>query len=56
VVGNCQPPAVLDVAQWVLREEVRLTHARCPGPFYALNLSGSEGPFGLLVGKVLLKH
>jgi hypothetical protein len=54
VVGNCHPPAVLEIAQWVLREEVRLSRAHYPGPFYALDFSGSEGPFSLLVGKVLL--
>lgn len=53
MVCHCHPPAVTELAQQVAREDVVLTHAHYAGPFYALNFSGSEGPFSLLVGKVL---
>ncbi|HEY2565352.1 MAG TPA: hypothetical protein VGI44_16690 [Acidimicrobiales bacterium] len=55
IVGNCQPAAVVELAQHVLREDVMLTYAHYPGPFYALNFFGSERAFCLLAGKVLVE-
>jgi hypothetical protein len=55
IVGNVRPAAIVDLAQRVLREDVMLTHAHYPGPFYALNFFGSETAFCLLAGKVLVE-
>jgi hypothetical protein len=55
IVGDCLPTAVRELAQRVLQEDVMLTYAHYPGPFYALNFFGCERAFCLLAGKVLVE-